>query len=192
MAHFLLTNVYYCLLLVTEMVSPTTMETLMNKFQKIALAIGTMSFIAIAPVGNAIPITITGASFTAGSGYGTETNENSGTLLDVQFSTSIFSAQNFALNAPAEFFTFTFGTVNFLETDAGSGANAGIKSQETDNLGVTASFTFTDPLGITKNVLATGVATAGSVSDLAVDYTLVWAPVQVAFGTGGAIRNCDG
>jgi hypothetical protein len=154
-----------------------------NKFKKMILAISAMGFIATSTVANAIPFNITTVSFTPGSGYGVDSNESTptATLLDVRFSTAGFVTQNATLGSVGAFFTFNFGTVDLEEPNG----HSGITSNETDNLGVTASFTFTDPLGIIQNVLATGTAITGSVSDAATDYTLVWAPTTVNFGSGG-------
>jgi hypothetical protein len=134
---------------------------------------------------NAVAFSISSVSFTIGSGYGDDASETSSpTLLDVEFDTSGFVAQNFTLTNALDFHTFLFGTVELQETNAGGG----ITASETDNLGVTAHFIFTSPLGATEDVIAIGAAIVGSVSDAAVDYTLVWTPVLVNFGTGGVFR----
>jgi hypothetical protein len=135
---------------------------------------------------NATLFTITSVSFTVGSGYGdqSETPPASATLLDVEFDTSGFVAQSFTLTNALDSQAFLFGTVELEETDAGGG----IQAAETDNLGVTAHFVFTSPTGSTQDVIAVGTAVAGSVSDAAVDYTLVWTPTLVNFGTGGVFR----
>jgi len=156
----------------------------MKKLQKILLAVGITGLLSTASMANATDFTVSTASFTAGSGYGIDANEGSGTLLDVRFSTSVFAPQNFSLDSSVPSFTFQFGTVNFQEPDSHGGINA----DETDHIGVTASFTFTNPLGITQSVLATGTATTGPTSDSHVDYTLVWDPVDVAFGSGGVFE----
>ncbi len=52
------------------------------------LAIAALRLILIAPAANAIPFTVTAASFTPDSGYGIDSNETNGTLLDVRFATS--------------------------------------------------------------------------------------------------------
>jgi len=137
----------------------------------------------------AVPVgfTISGVSFTPGTGYGVDSSESLGTptLLNVRFSTSGFLAQNVSLDLPTSATsTFFFGTVDFEEPSAGGG----IGTAEMDNLGVTATFTFTSPVGISQQLTALGTATAGSVSDAFVDYTLAWAPVVVNFGTGGQFR----
>jgi hypothetical protein len=140
-----------------------------------------------APAMAAVSFSITNAQFVAGAGYGTDGSESVGTptLLGVQFSTSGFVAQSFSLNLPSPpAQTFLFGTVNFVEPNSGGG----ILTTETDFLGVTANFTFVDPLGGVQPVTAVGVATAGSVSDVGVDYTLTWTPLTVNFGVGGQFR----
>lgn len=162
----------------------------MNKFQKIILAIGSIGILATAPAANAVLFTIDNASITPGTGYGIDSNESSGTLLDVRFSTALFTGQSFSLPTVNNelFYIFNVGTVDFEEPDS----HGGILVAEQDNLGVTASFTFTNPLGITQNILATGTAFLGNVSGTggsgAVDYTLSWNPVDVPFGQGGAFR----
>lgn len=154
----------------------------MGNLQKIILAVGAIGMVAAAPAANAVPFSVSDASFAVSTGYGIDANENGGTLLDVRFVTSgIFLPQSFALTSVGQSWTFNFGTVSFQEPSA----NGGINANEVDNLGVTAHFTFLDPLGVTQDVLATGAAVTGSVSDAAVDYTLVWNPVTVAFGSGG-------
>jgi hypothetical protein len=81
-------------------------------------------------------------------------------------------------------FTFTFGTIDMEEPNA----HTGIEADELDDLGITAKLTFTAPTGVTQSVTATGVATAGSVSDSQEDYVIDWAPVTILFGHGGSFR----
>jgi hypothetical protein len=121
-----------------------------------------------------------------GSGYGVDPSESpTGTLLDVRFSTAGFVGQSFALDLPTpNSSTFLFGSVDFQEPSAGGGIDAG----ETDDLGVTANFTFATPLGGIQNVVAVGTAIVGSVTDSFVDYTLVWTPLVVNFGSGGQFQ----
>lgn len=152
--------------------------------RKFALALAAMvaagAVLAERPV-LAVPFSITAASFTPGSGYGIDASEGAATLLDVRFSTAAFVAQSFTLNLVGDTTSFAFGTVNLQEPNS----NGGITAAETDNLGVTAHFTFTDPLGSIVDVVATGTAITGSVSDAGVDYTLIWTPLFVNFGAGG-------
>ena len=72
--------------------------------------------------------------------------------------------------------------MNLREPDA----HGGITINEMDNLGVTASFIFTNPLSGTQNILATGTAITGAVSDAAADYKLIWEPAIVNFGPHGS------
>ena len=132
----------------------------------------------------AVPFDVTAASFAPGTGYGIDASEGAATLLDVRFSTAAFSAQSFSLNAAGASQAFAFGTVNLQEPNA----NGGITAAETDNLGVTAHFTFTNPIGGIEDLVAVGSATTGSVSDAAPDYTLTWTPLDVPFGLGGLFR----
>jgi hypothetical protein len=131
--------------------------------------------------------TITNGSFTPGTGYGVDADEDVGTLLDVLFTTTGSAIPlSFPLGPPVSE-TFTFGTVTFRE--AGKICPTGpCSTDETDNLGVTAHFTFTDPLGAIEDVSATGTATAGTINDIQVDYTLSWVPVVVNFGTSGQFK----
>jgi hypothetical protein len=138
---------------------------------------------------NAVPFSVTPASFTFGitSGYGVDASETAGeTLLDVRFTASGV-VQNFSLTSSGQFVTFVFGTVDLQEPNAG----AGITGNEQDDLDVTAHFVFTSPLGATEDLFAIGTAFTGSVSDSSStgpDYTLVWGPLVVPFGTGGSFK----
>ena len=132
----------------------------------------------------ATPFSVTGVQVTPGSGYGLESNDPGNTTLDVRFNTNAFSPQIFTLNAVGQFSTFNFGTVNFAEPNGSPGITGG----ETDNLGVLALFTFVNPLGSNETVSAAGTAVLGFVNDQAVDYTLIWTPQIVHFGTTGAFE----
>jgi hypothetical protein len=116
-----------------------------------------------------------------GTGYGIDSAENSGTLLDVRFSTASFATQNFSLTTVGQYFDFNFGTVNFAEPNS----MGGINGNETDNLGVTANFTFAAPSAGQQGQIATVTATTGSINDVFADYSLQWSPISVAFGNGG-------
>jgi hypothetical protein len=154
----------------------------MTTFPKLISAAGAAILFSLSTAAVATPFQITAASFEQQSGYGIDANENSETLLDVRFSTvGTFTPQMFNLNAVNQSYTFNFGTVNFQEPTSMNG----ITSNETDFLGVTAKLTFTDPTNTLQSILATGTATTGSVSDVGVDYSIVWDPVSVAFGNGG-------
>lgn len=132
----------------------------------------------------AAPVTfdVTTASLTPGAGYGVDVSEGSGTLLDVAFSTTGFSAQNFSLASVGNSFTFLVGTLDFRE----SNGNGGILAAETDSLDVAVSLAFANPLGSTQTLTTSGVATAGLINSDGVDYSLTWAALtNIAFGAGG-------
>jgi len=150
------------------------------------LAMGAVAMLAFSSGAGAapVPFSITSTQFLPGSGYGMDNDETNGTLLDVRFSTSAFVAQNFALSAVNQSFTFNFGTID-LEEPNGHG---GINSNELDGVGVTARLTFAGPTGGMQTLMATGIATAGSVLDSAVDYVITWSPVTILFGNGGQFR----
>ena len=147
-------------------------------------AYGMTAMLAFAPGAGAVTFDITAAQFTPGPGYGVDPNENSNvaTEIDVRFSTSSFSAQNFSLNAVNQSFTFGFGTIDLEEPNA----HGGIVANETDGLGITGTLTFSAPSGVTRTVTALGVATPGSISDSSADYVIDWLPVTVLFGNGGS------
>lgn len=160
----------------------------MSKTLTKTLIAGLLATCASAAMALPVSFTVTGAGLVGGVGYGIDNNESSGTLLDVRFSTATFSTQNFSLATLGAFSTFQIGAIDFRETDVGTNTgNQGIRNQETDDLGVTATLTFSAPvLGFNPQTLtATGVATVGRVDDLAVDYTLTWSDLNVSFGNGG-------
>lgn len=156
------------------------------------------ALLACAASAMAAPVTlvtfnVTSANLSLGAGYGVDykdNKENPGTLLDVWFTTA-FSEQNFSLASVDDSFTFLVGTLDFRE----SNGNGGILAEETDLLDVTATLTFSNPLGgSTQTLTTTGVATAGPINGGAhdsdnnggVDYSLAWAALtHIALGTGG-------
>ncbi|NNG22015.1 PEP-CTERM sorting domain-containing protein [Telluria aromaticivorans] len=139
----------------------------------------------------AVPFSITGASFTPGTGYGIDRN-NSGnptenansTLLDVRFSNASFAAQNFDLNTVGEFKTFSMGSIDFWETNG----SQGIRTAETDFLNIMATLIFASPDSGNKVFTTNGMATIGSVQDAATDLTIDWTSQLVSFGTTGQYR----
>ena len=156
----------------------------MKPMRWFSLALCTVGMLVFSSGTSATPFTITNAQFLPGSGYGIESNESQGTLLDVRFLTSGFVTQNFALNAVGQSFTFNFGTID-LEEPNSQGA---ISPDELDNLGISARLIFTAPTGVVQTVTATGVAFPGSVSDASVDFVIDWSPIEVLFGNGGKFR----
>jgi hypothetical protein len=133
---------------------------------------------------HATPVSVSDFSFTPGSGYGVDADEGSGTLLDVRFLNSGFSAQSFALGAIGDSRTFDLGSVALREPNG----HGGILPGETNALDIAARLTFTDPFSSLIQMLVTGSATTGSVSDSGIDFTIDWNPVQVAFGSAGLLE----
>ncbi len=154
-----------------------------NFFQSLK-AIAAFAVLLVSAHGNATPFSITSTAITPGSGYGLESSASPDTTLDVRFSNAAFGPQVFSLTAINQFLTFNFGTVNFQEPNG----NPGITGDELDNLGVTAQFTFESPVGANQVLSAAGTALLGMVNDQEVDYTLVWSPTIVNFGTTGSFR----
>lgn len=127
---------------------------------------------------NAAPVTfaVTPTSFTPGSGYG-------GSLLDLTRLAVSFSATNtqqlFSLSDAGDSKTFDFGTISLNQPLM-------VWPAETDNLGVSANFTFSNPLTGVTSVTASGKAFVGLVADAAADLIIDWTPVTVNFGDGGS------
>lgn len=144
---------------------------------------------AATQIAAATPFTITKVAFTPGSGYGTEWNEDPGKLLDVEFSTTGFTLQNFNLMNVGDQKRFKIGKVGFLEEDYFDfwtwSYYGGVSNGERDNLNVSLALTFTNPGTAVNTILANGVATAGLVGDTGVDYSLAWTPLSASFGNGG-------
>ena len=140
--------------------------------------------LAVAPMASATPISINSVALVGASGYGPESGPNKDTTLGVAFSIAEFTAQAFNLTTLHQSQSFAFGSVDFLEPNG----NPGIESAETDNLGVTATFNFQSPVGVAKQVTATGTAFVGKTNQLPVSYKIQWSAVDIAFGNGGILR----
>jgi hypothetical protein len=158
----------------------------MKAMSKVVLS---AALFAAAQCASATPFTITNATFTPGSGYGTEgylSEITGGSKLDVVFSNAGFTTQNFNLSTVGSTASFKVGTVNFREDDAWFFIfGHGIDSGETDKLGVSLALNFTNPSSAVNTILATGTATLGLVGDHDVDYNLNWSPMTLNFGNGG-------
>jgi hypothetical protein len=160
----------------------------MKSLKKALMGLGFIAAMGLSAAASAVPFSITGGSFTTGSGYGTGPGQ-----LDVTF-TSLVTPQTFNLNNPGDVASFLFGRVNLGESCINSGnlvvdflAGCGFDSNETDNLGVTANLTFTSPLASTVSDVAIVGAFAGTVNgDGDIDYFIDFNPVTVNFGSGGS------
>jgi hypothetical protein len=163
----------------------------MKLLKKVLFTLGLASALGFSAAASAIPFTVTAGSFTVGSGYGVGNSQ-----LDVVFTSLITAPVNFNLNNPGDSSSFLFGTANLRETCINSGnvvidvlLGCGVGGDETDNLGVTANLTFTNPVAqVVQHVAVTGTivgpvnSNALSITDLFIDFN----PVTVNFGTGGA------
>lgn len=153
---------------------------------KLTLAIASLGLLAVVPAAQATPVnfSITSATQVIGSGYGNERGQEAN-LLNVDFNNERFSTQVFELSESQPTYSFLLGKLNLNES-GGAGRDSGIAATETDNLGVSWTFTFVDPLAQAQQISANPIATVGDVRDGAVDYQLDWgAPVTVDFGVGG-------
>ncbi len=159
---------------------------MMKRFKKggqtLAAALSTVGLISVA---QAAPVSfnVSPLSFTAGTGYGVDANELGGTLLDVSFSAAP-GFQNFQLASPGDSFSFVFGSATLNESGL-------IGPNELDDLGVSANFLFLDPLLGVRNVVASGTAIAGPLIDTAIDLSIVWNPLLVAFTGGSFLIEMD-
>jgi len=153
---------------------------------KLTLAIASLGLLAAAPAAQATPVnfTITQATQLIGAGYGHGHGQDAN-LLNVDFNNVNFSTLDIELSESQPTYSFLLGTVNMNES-GGGGQDSGIATTETDNLGVSWTFSFINPLESSHQVSANAIATVGEIRDGAVDYQLDWgAPVTVGFGVGG-------
>lgn len=158
----------------------------MNKVHKASLAAAAMTLMAAVSGAQALPISVTAATFAPDTGYGSDRCEHCGKLLDVRFNSSPFTPQAFSLDAIGASKTFKIGTVTLREPDSYGGINA----NETDHLGIQSTLSFTGPGGVVSTVQLSGTGTAdvGLVADAATDYSLAWAPVLMHFGSKGLLE----
>jgi hypothetical protein len=114
-----------------------------------------------------------------------------GTLLNVVFTATGTATVTFTLPAAGASVSAVVGTVALGERF--------IDAAETDGLGLSANFTLSSPVAGPFSVSASGIATVGPVPPIpfaglppelvepggAVDLTITWLPLLVAFGDGG-------
>jgi hypothetical protein len=161
-----------------------------SKHRHCICALIALGLVCAASAARAAPASfgISAVTITAGAGYGVDTGskpENGGNLLDVRF------APGFAgwLNMPGGKTSFDFARITFAESNGGAGkGNAGIRKQELDDLNLTTRFVFNAPSPIAIELLAQGTAIEGLVDDSAVDFQIVWTPVEADFGAAGRLR----
>jgi hypothetical protein len=159
----------------------------MKNLKKILTA---ATLVAAASSASAIQFDLAPASFTPGSGYsaGGAFDANK---LGVDFVANPSLAETFTLTSGSSI-TYTFGTVTLNDPEllVPGGYICGgswycLGTDETDNLGVTATFSFSSPVVGNQFVTASGTATVGRISDSWIDFSIDWADEIVMFGNGG-------
>ncbi len=165
----------------------------MKHLKKILTAV---TLVAAASSASAIQFDLNPAYFTPDSGY-----SNGGALsfskLGVDFVADT-TPRSFTLEVGDTAYSNTFGTVTlddgeiFRRLGASFICNGSalpcVFTNETDNLGVTATFSFSNPLSGLQTVTATGTAAYGFINDAATDFTITWADKLVDFGNGGQFK----
>ncbi len=157
------------------------------------------TLVAAASSASAIQFDLAPAYFTPGSGYNIG-GDPSLTELGVDFTAHTWSAQSFVL-ASGSSAPFKFGTVTLNDSELVEGF-ARIGALEQDSLGVTATFSFTNPTSNPSvGVDGEGDATFGLINPRRlrvfgstaflelngeVDFTINWDPLDVYFGPGNS------
>jgi hypothetical protein len=155
------------------------------KFKQVLLSLATAVSFATPAFATPIPFTISSITVAAAStGYGATGND----ALDVTF-TPVTAPITFNLDLAApgpSSKTFTIASINLKEDCIDPGSCPTPKGNETKNLDVLVTISFTSPLIGNQLVTLTGSATPGPVNDSAVDYSLTFGdPILVAFGKNG-------
>ncbi|MDP3418306.1 PEP-CTERM sorting domain-containing protein [Falsiroseomonas sp.] len=153
--------------------------------------VGAMALLGVsAAQAQPVNFNIVSGGFTIGSGYGTGVGQLDATFVD------LVTPQSFSLSL-GQTQSFLFGRVTLNETCINPslfcGGLAGLLTNETDNLDVVASLTFTSPLAQVVQVVAATGAFTGPVNDFLenipgvriTDFFIDFAPVTVNFGVGG-------
>jgi hypothetical protein len=155
------------------------------KFKHVLLSLATAVSFATPAFATPIPFTISSITIAPKSdGYGAIGND----ALDVVF-TPVSAPINFSLDlaVPSSVSnTFKVGSIDLKEDCIDPGSCTAPKGNETKNLDVLVTFSFTSPLTGNQFVTLTGSATPGPVNDDQPDYSLTFGdPILVAFGNKG-------
>lgn len=174
----------------------------MNNLNKFLTAV---ALIGAAGSASAIQFDLAPVSFTPGSGYsaGGVTDANK---LGVDFTATTSEIQSFVL-ASGSSATFKFGTIKLNDGDlisgfayiCGGSLVPCVYTDETDNLGVTANFSFSNPTSGLQSSDGTGFAVTGLINPRKVlgrtlegaeevDFSITWADKLVDFGNGGQFK----
>jgi hypothetical protein len=167
-----------------------------------------VTLVAAASSASAIQFDLAPVSFTPGSGYtaGGVLNLNK---LGVDFTADTLATQSFVL-ATGSSATFKFGTVTFNDGELVDGfanitgpvcvfGRCTNLTDETNDLGVTAKFSFSNPTSGLQSSTGTGFAVTGLIdprtflgstleAEGAVDFSITWADKLVDFGNGGQFK----
>ena len=129
-----------------------------------------------------IQFTITGGSWTLGTGWGPActdaTCDASNTALNADWTISGSLAQSFTLAAVGDQQLVTFGAAKLAEEDNQ------IDPSEQDNLSLTGILNLSAPSVFGQSNIAVVLATSGSTDDAALDLSVAFAPVTVNFAGG--------
>ncbi len=161
----------------------------MKTFTKLLAGLAMVSATTYA---SAIQFDVSASHFTPGSGYSATTNAVGEAFnldkLGVDF-TEDTTGRSFSLAEGATSASFKFGNIKLkdgtvLPAITGPGYFP-LVGNETNDLGVTATFSFNNPLSGLQTVTASGIATVGLIGDQAVDLLIDWTDLPVFFGNGG-------
>jgi hypothetical protein len=159
-------------------VSRKTHSTIRHATIATALALSAATAAIAAPVHFDVQAT----ALALGTGYGSTAGR-----LGMQAVPKDGSLHHLADLTAGQSFSFEVGSLR-LKDEGGSSSNATIDSGETDGLGVSAVFAFSNPLSDSYFVTATGTAQVGPINDSYVDLSIVWNPLVLDFGIGGQFR----
>jgi hypothetical protein len=153
-------------------------------FKNIVRAALATALVTISAFASATPFSVTGTSFTKGTGYGTGNAQ-----LNTAFSLFALPASFDLLEGQS--FQFQFGTVNFQELCISSGGPGCTDGQgngnETDSLEYSATIDMGGPVNQSITSVAATKAFAGLSNDTFEDFFLKFDAIQIAFGDGGLV-----
>ena len=159
----------------------------MKHLKKILTAV---TLVAAASSASAVQFNLVAFSFNPGSGYSEGTNlltEVFGNLnkLGVDFSVD-GTTRSFDLTEGNTSASYKFGDITLQDGSLAPWITGTSPVDETNNLDLTATFSFTDPSGVGSQIVtAFATATIGRIGDSAVDFSIDWADEPVMFGNGG-------
>lgn len=164
--------------------------------KKMSVVVGAALMAFAATPASAALFTITNSGYQVGSGYGSGTNQ-----LDATFTNLLPNPTSFSLTSVGSFWSGIFGEVRLNNEKCISGAlgqtlsgcvggsnTDNVAGNETNNLQVSASLHFTNPLDAQVLDVAFVGVFLGPTSDSAADFVIDFSPLEIAFGNGGLFR----